>query len=141
MKRMIFPWGAILLIISMALVSYAKMEKIAISLGNLADLKGKWVGSRTVGPGTTLNTDLEISNDSLPVQGKFIFYNVRRPGRATNTTEDIVFKGKINDQGNLLVTGSNIEVELSLYKDDGKMKLEGNFFWTGAKGTMEFKKK
>jgi hypothetical protein len=141
MRRIIFPWGVILLIISMALVSYAKMEKIAISEGNLPDLKGKWTGSRIVGPGTQLNTDFEISNDSLPVQGKFIFYDVRRPGRA-GTTEIIDFKnGKINDQGNLFITGSNIEVEISLYKDDRQTKLEGNFFWTGAKGTMSFKKK
>jgi len=139
MKRMIFPWSVILLIISMALVSYAKMEKIAISAGNLADLKGKWVGSRLVGTGTTRNTDLEISNDSLPVQGKITFYDVRRPGKP-GTTVVVDFKGKINDQGNLFITGSNTEVELSLYKDDGKMKLEGDFFWTGVKGTMSFKK-
>ena len=140
MKRIIFPWGVILLIISMALVSYAKMEKIAISEGNLPDLKGKWTGSRIMGAGTRLNTDFEISNDSLPVQGKFIFYDVMRSGRR-GETEIKDFMGKINDQGNLVITGSNVEVELSLYKDDGKMKLEGNFFWTGAKGTMSFKKK
>jgi hypothetical protein len=140
MKRIIFPWGVILLIISMALVSYAKMEKIAISEGNLPDLKGKWTGSRIMGAGTRLNTDFEISNDSLPVQGKFIFYDVMRSGRR-GETQIIDFKnGKINDQGNLLITGSNIEVELSLYKDDGKKKLEGNFFWTGKKGTMSFTK-
>jgi hypothetical protein len=141
MKRIIFPWGVILLIISMALVSYAKMEKIAISEGNLPDLKGKWTGSRIGGGGMRLNTDFEISNDSLPVQGRFIFYDVMRSGRR-GETQIIDFKnGKINDQGNLLITGSNIEVELSLYKDDGKKKLEGNYFWTGAKGTMSFKKK
>jgi hypothetical protein len=49
MKRIIFPWGVILLIISMALMSYAKMGKIAISEGNLLDLKGKWTGSRIGG--------------------------------------------------------------------------------------------
>ncbi len=41
MKRIFFPWGVILLVISMALVSYAKWEKIAISKGNLAELKGE----------------------------------------------------------------------------------------------------
>jgi hypothetical protein len=41
----------------------------------------------------------------------------------------------------LLITGNNIEVELSLYEDDGKKKLEGNYFWKGVKGTMSFKKK
>lgn len=124
----------------MALMSYAKMEKIAISEGNLPDLKGKWTGSRIGGSGMRLNTDLEISNDSLPVQGKFIFYDIQRSGRR-GETEIRDFMGKINDQGNLFIKGSNVEVELSLYNDDGKMKLEGNFFWTGAKGTMSFKKK
>jgi len=140
MKRMIFSGCIILVLASMVFVSYAEMQKIALSKGNLADLKGKWVGSRISGSGTSLLTHLEISNDSLPVQGKFTFYEMRRPGRS-GTTEVIDFKGKINDQGNLFMKGSNIEVELSLYKDDGNMKLEGNFFWTGAKGTMEFKKK
>lgn len=141
MKRIIFPWGVILLIISMALVSYAKMEKIVISEGNLADLKGKWIGSRIGGSGMRLNTDLEISNDSLPVQGRFIFYDVMRGGRHGETQITDFKNGKINDQGNLLIKGSNIEVELSLYKDDDKKKLEGNFFWLGAKGTMSFTKK
>jgi hypothetical protein len=48
-KRIIFPLGVTLLIIFIALVSYAKMEKIAISEGNLPDLKGKWTGSRIGG--------------------------------------------------------------------------------------------
>jgi hypothetical protein len=116
MKRIIFPWGVILLIISMALVSYAKMEKIAISEGNLPDLKGTWIGSRIMGAGTRLNTDLGISNDSLPVQGKFIFNDIMRGGRHGETEIRDFKNSKINDQGNLLITGSNMEVELSLYK-------------------------
>ncbi len=140
MKRIFFPWGVILIIISMALVSYAKMEKIAISKGNLAELKGEWIGSRTIGPGDTRNTDLEISNDSLPLQVKLIFYGVTKGGR-TSRTEIKDFKGKINDQGNLFHKGPDNEVELSLYNDDGKMKLEGTYYWFGSKGTMSFKKK
>jgi hypothetical protein len=140
MKRIIFQWGVILLIISMALVSYAEMRKIALSEGNLADLKGKWVGSRTIGPGTVKNTELEISNDSLPVQCKITFYDVRKPGKA-GTTEIRDFKCKINDQGNLFFKGSDNEVELSLYNDDGKMKLEGNYYWFGSRGTISLKKK
>ena len=139
MKRMIFSGCIILVLASMVFVSYAEMEKIAISQGNLADLKGKWVGSRTVGPGTS-NTDLEISNDSLPVQGKLIFHDIKKPGQAARRRLRIS-NGKINDQGNLFNIGPNNEVELSLYKDDGKMKLEGTFYWFGSKGTMSFKKK
>ena len=140
MKKIVFPWGVILLIISMALVSYAKMEKIAISKDNLAELKGEWIGSRTIGPGTVKNTDLEILNDTLPLQVKLTFYDVKKPGKAF-TTEIRDFKGKINDQGNLFHKGPDNEVELSLYNDDGKMKLEGTYYWFGSKGTMSFKKK
>ncbi len=140
MKRMICSACIVLVFGSTVLLSYAAMTREPISPSNLSDLKGKWVGSRTVG-GAQLNTDLEISSDSLPVQGKIIFYDVRMKSRS-GTTETLDFKGaKINDQGNLLITGSNLEVELSLYKDDGKMKIEGNFFWGGAKGTLSFKKK
>ena len=141
MKRIIFPWAVILLVISMALVSYAKMEKIVISKGDLPDLKGKWKGSRFVDMSGGRNTDLEIINDSLPVQGKFTFYDVLMGSQSGQQTAITDLKGWINDQGNLLFKGPNIEVELSLYKDDGKMKLEGNFFSQGAKGTMSFKKK
>ena len=140
MKKIIFLWGVILLIISIALVGYAKMEKIAISKDNLADLKGEWIGSRTIGPGTVKNTDLEILNDTLPLQVKLTFYDVKKPGKAF-TTEIRDFKGKINDQGNLFHKGPDNEVELSLYNDDGKMKLEGTYYWFGSKGTMSFKKK
>jgi hypothetical protein len=116
------------------------MEKIAISEGNLQGLKEKWIGSRIGGSGMRLNTDLEISNDSLPVQGRFIFYDIMRGGRHGETQISNFKNGKINDQENSLITGSNIEVELSLYRDDGKTKLEGNFLWKGKKGTMSFKK-
>ena len=78
MKRMIFSWGVILVILSVALVSYAKWEKIAISKGNLAELKGEWIGSRTIGPGMVKNTDLEILNDTLPVQSKFTLYDMQK---------------------------------------------------------------
>ena len=140
MKRMIFSGGIILVLATMVLVSYAEMQKVALSEGNLADLKGKWVGSRNTAGRMGINTDLEISNDSLPVQGKLTFYNVRKAGGKSDTTEIRDFKGKINDQGNLFFKGPNNEVELSLYKDDGKMKLEGNFYWFGSSGTMSFKK-
>ena len=143
MKRMIFLGCIILVLASMVFVSYAEMQKIALSKGNLADLKGKWTGSRDTEARIGLNTDLEISNDSLPVEGKLTFYNVRKKGRGASSdeTQIVDFKAKINDQGNLFFKGRNNEVELSLYKDDGKMKLEGSFYWFGSKGTMSLKKK
>ena len=140
-KMMVFSGCIILLLASMVFMSYAEMQKIALSEGNLADLKGKWVGSRSSGAGATFNTDLEIFNDSLPIQGKFTFYDLITPSRSTRTQVIEFKRGKINDQGNLFIEGYGNEWELSLYKDDGKLKLEGHFFAPTGTGTMSFKKK
>jgi hypothetical protein len=142
MKRMIFPGCIILILASMVFVSYAEMKKIVLSKDNLADLKGKWTGARDTHGRLAQDTDLEIANDSVPVECKFTFYHVRKKGTgpASDTTEIHNFKAKINDQGNLFFTGSKNEVELSLYEDDGKMKLDGNYHWGGDSGAMSFKK-
>ena len=143
MKKMIIFSGCFILVLaSIVFVSYAKVQKIALSKGNLADLKGKWVGSRTVATGAGINTDLEIFNNSLPLQCKFILYNwTSIQGAGMTKTLDRDVEGRINDQGNLFVKGADVEVELSLYDDGGKKKLEGNYFWAGTKGTMSFKKR
>ncbi len=75
MRNMSLLGSIILFLASMVFVSYAEIQKIAISESNLADLKGKWVGSRNPGTGERLNTDLEIFNDSLPLQCKFTLYD------------------------------------------------------------------
>ena len=143
MKKMMIFLGCIVLVLaSIVFMSYGEMKKIAMLKDNLSDLKGNWVGSRTVGPGDARNTDLEILKDSLPIQGKFTFYEVKSPGRSARTEVIDFKKGRINEQGNLLIGGGGtIEIELSLYKDDGKMKLEGNYSWYGERGTISLKKK
>jgi len=142
MKRTIISGCIITVLASMTFVSCATMQKIAISEGNLTQLKGKWTGSRSSDPSSTLNTDLEISNDSLPIQGKLIFHGARMPG-IPDTANVIDFKGgMVNDKGNLLITESAIRAELSLYEDDGKIWLWGSFTspGVGGGGTMLFKK-
>ena len=143
MKRIVIFSGCIILVLaSIVFMSYGEMQKIAISIANLSGLKGNWVGSRTTGPGESRNTDLEISNDSLPLQCKFTLYDFENiQGRGKTKTLDRDLKGKINEEGNLFVEAGNVTVELSLYDDGGKKKLEGNYFWGGRKGTMSFKKK
>ena len=143
MKKMTVFLGCIVLVVAlMVFSSYGEMQKVAISKTNLSDLKGDWVGSRTTGPGESRNTDLTISNDSLPLQCKFTLYDFENiQGRGKTKTLDRDLKGKINDQGNLFFEGGNVDVELSLYDDGGKKKLEGNYFWGGRKGTMSFKRK
>ena len=141
MKRMIFSGCIVLVLASVVFVSYAEMQKMAISKDNLAELKGQWTGSRSPNPGSSFNSNFEIFSDSLPVHGKFLFYNVRKRGKA-DTTEPHEFKnGKINEKGNLLFEGRSMKVELSLYKDGGTMKLEGEYFASERHGTISFKKK
>ncbi len=141
MRRMILPGGIVLVLASMVIVGYAAMEKIAISKNNLADLKGSWTGSRSPKPGTNLNTDLEILNDSLPVQGKLVFYNVKKRGKDDTEIHELK-GGKINDKGNLLFEGrASLKLELSLYKEEGTMKLDGQFFASERSGTISLKKK
>ncbi len=141
MKKMIFLGCIIIVLAPMVFVSCAPMQKIAISEGNLAQLKGKWTGIRSLDRNVTLNTDLEISNDSFPVQGKWIFHEVRVPDKP-DVTYVIDFKGgEINDKGNLSITDPAFKAELSLYKDDGKMCLMGSFSSPAGGGTMWLIKK
>jgi hypothetical protein len=115
-----------------------------ISRGDLPDLKGKWKGERSVKTGERMNTDLEISNDTLPLECKLIFYEVKSTGtggRGPERTETREFKAKINEKGNLYSKWGNFEMELSLYRSGGNMKLEGDFYWGGARGTISVKKK
>ncbi|HUL32229.1 MAG TPA: hypothetical protein VLZ03_17380 [Thermodesulfobacteriota bacterium] len=141
MKRMVCLGCIMTALASVVFVSCASMQKIAISEGNLAQLKGSWTGSRSPEPSVTLNTDLEIFNDHFPLQGKWIFYEIRMTGYSY-ARDFIDFKGgKINEKGNLVITDSAIKAELSLYRDDGKMWLEGTFSYPGGQGTMSFRKK
>ena len=142
MKRIVF-WGFFIQVfILMGLASYAAMTKEPISEGNLSDLKGKWEGWRTIETRRDARTELEIDNDTLPLKGKFIFHDVKRPGKMSATgTETLEFDGGRIENGNLLLKRGQNYWELSLHKGDGKMKLEGDFFFRGAKGTMTFNKK
>ena len=142
MKRIVF-WGIFIQVfILMGLVSYAAMTREPISKGNLCDLKGKWEGWRTVGVGGSHNarTELEIYNDTLPLKGKFLFEQIKRQDRGGGTGTMEFKAGKIENGNFYLKAGQNYW-ELSLHKDDGKMKLEGDFYFRGAKGTMSLKKK
>jgi len=118
-----------------------------ISQSDLPDLKGKWKGERSFATGGYRpNTDLEISNDTLPLECKLILYEVQQRGggaggRGSATrTETREFKAKINEKGNLYSKWGNFEMELSLYRSDGKMKLEGDFYMAGTRGTISVKK-
>jgi len=139
MKRMIFSGCIILVLALMVFVSYAEMQKIAMSEGYLLVLKGKWTGTRSLNLGTNLKTDLEIFSDRFPLNGKLIFYNERKQGQTTQT--HALIGGEINNKGNLLFGAGVFKVELSLYKDGEKMTLMGKYFTSERSGTISLKKK
>jgi len=143
MKKTIFLGCMGLLFGLMALVSYAAMTKESLSPNNASDLKGKWEGWRTgpVGGSKNLRTELEIYNDTLPLKGKLTAHDVKRKGVLSGTETNDFNQGTINNDGNFYLKWGQNYLELSLYKGDGKMKLEGDCYFTGAKGTITLHKK
>jgi hypothetical protein len=143
MKKAIFLGCMGLLFVFMALASYAGMTKESLSPSNVSDLKGKWEGWRTGPVGATgLGTELEIYNDTVPLKGKITYHDVKRRGMRDALGDAVQeFKGIINNDGNLYTKWGQNYIELSLYKDDGKMKLDGDFYFQGFKGTMTLNKK
>ena len=142
MKKVIFSGCIILIFVSMVLMSYAAMKKEPISSSNFSDLKGKWEGWRTGGVSAqNLRTELEIYNDTPPFKGKLTFHDVQRRGMMSGTHTTDFSQGTINDEGNLILKSGQNVFEFSLYRDERKMKLEGDFYFMGFKGTMTLNKK
>ena len=115
------------------------MTREPISEGNLSDLKGKWEGWRTI-TGRNFRTELEIYNDTLPLKGKFIFHEIQRKGMMSGTNTLEFKQGMIKDNNLYLKQGQDY-FEFSLHQGDGKMKLEGDFYSMGHKGTITLNKK
>ena len=151
MRKLICLVGTGLLLVSMAFVSCAPVQKTVITKDNLSTLKGKWEGW-TIFSSFQANpvlTTMEIDNDTVPVKGKINLINVSDKIAATfpgvalpagnNITIDFA-NGEISDQGTLIgQTGKNF-LELTLSAGE-KMKMNGWFYYYGSKGTVELTKK
>jgi len=141
MKKVIFSKWCCLLFTLMVLVSCATVPKKPITKSDLSDLKGKWEGTRTTLGGVTALTDLEIYNDTLPLKGKLMVHNILVRG-TTYRTETLEFNnGGINKEGNFMLQHGDNVFELSLYKGEGKMKLEGEYYYRGFRGKLVLYKK
>jgi len=128
----------------MAMTSDALYTKKPITPNDLSALKGQWKGDRVIKDyPDKLPVDLEINNDKLPLKGKLTLYKVVRAG-VKDRTEVMTLTRKnheINKDGNLVIKGANFQFELSLYTEDGKMKLEGDYYFEDFKGTLSVYKK
>jgi hypothetical protein len=151
MEKRIFLGGIGLLLVSVLLVSCAPVQKTIITKSNLPTLRGTWQGWTTFSSfeGKPVLTSMEINNDTVPVMGKIILYNLPDavasilPVDAKTAGGDVPidFKnGEISDQGTLIgQTGKNF-LELTLLAGE-KMKMNGWFYYYGFRGTVELTKK
>jgi hypothetical protein len=151
MRRVLCLAGVSLLLVSMVLVSCAPVQKTMVTKSNLSTLKGTWQGWTTFSSvqSNPIRTTLQITNDTVPVRGNITLNNLPGavasifPADAKTAGNDVIidFKnGMISDQGTLIgQTGQNF-LELTLSVGE-KMKMNGWFYYYGAKGTVELTKK
>jgi len=141
MKKAIFLGCIGLLFALISVVSYAAMTKTPISPSDLPALKGKWVGTRIAGTTPGGITELDIENDTPPLQGKLTVHNVIVRGSRGRTVTLEFKNGQIDKQGNLVIKKEKNEFEFSLYEGEGKMKLEGDYYFMGVRGKITLQKK
>jgi hypothetical protein len=149
MRKTICLAGMGLLLVSVVLVSCAPVQKTMVTKSNLSSLKGTWQGWTTFSSlqSRPILTTLEITNDTLPVQGRITLDNLSDavassfPADAKTAGGDVTidFKnGMISDQGTLIgQTGQNF-LELTLSVGE---KMNGWFYYYGSKGTVDLTKK
>ncbi len=151
MKKTIFLVGICLLLGSMVWVSCAPAPKTIITKSNLSNLKGNWQGWTTFSsvPSQPVLTNLKIANDTVPLQGSITLNNVpdpvaaRFPADSKSAGGDVAIdfsNGRITDQGTLIGQSGQNFLELTYYAGE-KSKLDGWFYYYGARGTVEFRKK
>jgi len=151
MKKAICLVGMGLLLVSMVWVSCAPMQKTVITKSNLSTLKGTWQGWTTFSSvqSNPILTTLQITNDAVPVQGNITLNNLPdgvalafpADAKTAGGNVTIDFKnGLITDQGTLIGQSGQNFLELAYYAGE-KMKMNGWFYYYGAKGTVELTKK
>ena len=152
MKRIIGLAGLSLFLVSMVMMGCAPVPKTVITMSTLPTLVGKWEGwtSFTDYPqAMPVLTTLEITSDTLPVQGRITLENLpdrvafALPADAKTAGNNIIINfsnGMITTSGTLIGQSGRDFLELTYYAGE-KPKFEGWFYYYGAKGTMRLTKK
>ena len=143
MKKKVIGVGMIFLFVLITGTGYTLYTKKTITQADLPALKGKWSGERVVkGAPDKYLVDLEINNDKLPLKGKLTLHKVIRAGVKERTEViNLEKNSELNKEGNIVIKGKNILFELSLYTEDTKMKLEGNYKFQELDGILYVYKK
>ncbi len=151
MKKRIDLLSIGLLLVSVALLSCAPIQKTMITNNNVSILKGSWQGWTSFGAvqARPVLTTMQIDNDTVPLTGKMVLFNLPQqvadilPSASlpagNNVTIDFA-NGVISSEGTLVNHGGGNFIDLSLFAGE-KPKLSGWFYYYGIKGTMDLTKK
>ena len=127
MKKRICLVGIGLLLVSVALLSCAPMQKTVITKNNLSILRGSWQGwtSFSTVQATPVLTTMNITNDTVPLMGNIMLFNLPQqvanilPGAAlpagNNVTIDFA-NGEISSEGTLVNHGGKNFIDLTLFE-------------------------
>jgi hypothetical protein len=119
----------------------ATVPKTAMIPSDLSFLKGEWEGSRDI----TLErlrsidfTEMEIFNDSIPLKGKIAYAFMG----GSDTRRYSFENGFIDSEGNLSIELTEIiKINLSLYREEKRIKLDGSFSYRDSTGRLTLYKK
>ena len=146
MKNRVSFVGIGCLFVFMLGMACTPVQKTMITKSDLPALKGTWSGWTIFSSAQTqpVLTALEISNDTVPLQGKITLSNLP-PGVASlfpveslsagNQVVIGIKNGKISDQGTIIGQSGENFIELT-YSAGEKPKFDGWFYYYGARGTL-----
>jgi hypothetical protein len=115
--------------------------RVAMTPNDLSWLKGEWEGSRDITFDRLRSVDftrMEIFNDSIPLKGKMTIAFMG----GSDTRRYSFENGFIDGNGNLSIDLSEADnINLSLYREGNKTKLEGSFNHRENMGKLTLYKK
>jgi len=116
-------------------------QKVAMTPNDLSLLKGEWQGSRDIrlAHARTIDfTEMEIFNDSIPLKGKIAYAFMG----GSDTRRYSFENGFIDSEGNLSIELTEIiKINLSLYREEKRIKLDGSFSYRDSTGRLTLYKK
>jgi hypothetical protein len=133
MGKMLNRGYTVLFLSLVVLVSCTTLPVKPITQADLPDLKGEWKGFYDDRGGTyTQPIELTILGEEL--NGSWTWHHANRP------SETYPFRGKIeNGRIKVFHPGAG-QINLSLRKGEGKMKLEGDYQFERAQGAIHLNK-
>ncbi len=134
-------WISFFLLLFISGACATSPQRVTMIPNDLSSLKGNWQGSRDI----TLDrarlidfTEMEIFNDSVPLKGKIVIAFLE----GTDTRRYSFENGIIDPEGNLFIQLTEInKINLSLYKQEKSIILDGYYWHRGNQGRLTLHKK